>query len=227
MTHIRALSAADRREGAASPTAKKNPNRTAAHNSHSAPSSRGAGSPPSASARTAPRSPESAQGANSPNAPARGGGKQSRPAQQGKRFSARPSGVGGFGRMRGAGRVRGRRRGSPSVRRRDIFRYQLLSENIRARIPRMPRQGRGPSSPARGRRESVFPPARPHSADSGEYDNGSHEAIISLFHLPFRVRRVRRVRRRAGRGAPPGGQRGRRVLAAGGSDLGAGDPLGM
>ena len=36
-------------EGAASPTAKK-PNRTAAHNSHSAPSSRGAASPPPASA---------------------------------------------------------------------------------------------------------------------------------------------------------------------------------
>ena len=65
---------------------------------------------PSASARSAPRSPESAQGANSPNAPARGGGKQSRPAQQGKRFSARPSAVGGFGGMRRAGRVRGRRR---------------------------------------------------------------------------------------------------------------------
>ena len=89
---------------------RKKPNRTAAHNSHSAPNSRGAGSPPSASARPAPRSPDSAQGANSPNAPARGGGKQSRPARQGKCFSARPSGFGGFGRMRRAGRARGRRR---------------------------------------------------------------------------------------------------------------------
>ena len=76
--------------------------------------SRGAGSPPSASAWPAPRSPESAQGANSPNALARGGGKQSRPAQQGKRFSARPSVFGGFGRMRRAGRVRGRRRYPPA-----------------------------------------------------------------------------------------------------------------
>ena len=36
------------------------------------------------------------------------------------------------------------------------------------RIPRMPWQGRGASSPAQRDRESVFPPARPHSADSGE-----------------------------------------------------------
>ena len=90
----------------------------------------GSGSPPPASARSAPRSPESAQGANSPNALARGGGKQSRAAQQGKRFSARPS---AFGGMRRAGRARGRRPGSPPVRRRDIFRYQLLAKNIRAR----------------------------------------------------------------------------------------------
>ena len=38
----------------------------------------------------------------------------------------------------------------------------------RARIPRMPWQGRRAASPARGDRESVFPPARPHSAGSGE-----------------------------------------------------------
>ena len=79
--------------------------------------SRGAGSPPSASAWPAPRSPESARGANSPNALARGGGKQSRPAQQGKRFSVRPSAFGGFGRMRRGMRgraacARGRRRGA-------------------------------------------------------------------------------------------------------------------
>ena len=37
-----------------------------------------------------------------------------------------------------------------------------------ARIPRMPGQGRRASSPARGDRESVFPPVRPHSAGSGE-----------------------------------------------------------
>ena len=99
MTHIRALSAADRRGRARPARRRKKPNRTAAHNSHSAPSSRGAGSPPSASARPAPRSPDSARGANPPNAPARGGGKQSRPARQGKRFSARPSAFGGFGAL--------------------------------------------------------------------------------------------------------------------------------
>ena len=37
-----------------------------------------------------------------------------------------------------------------------------------ARIPRMPWQGHGASSPAQRNRESVFPPARPHSAGSGE-----------------------------------------------------------
>ena len=50
----------------------------------------------------------------------------------------------------------------------DIFRYQLLSENIRARIPRMPWQGAGENNRAQRNRESVFPPARPHSAGSGE-----------------------------------------------------------
>ena len=38
-----------------------------------------------------------------------------------------------------------------------------------ARTPRMPWQGRGASSPAQRDRESVLPPARPHSADSGEF----------------------------------------------------------
>ena len=38
-----------------------------------------------------------------------------------------------------------------------------------ARTPRMPWQGRAAASPAQGRRESVLPPARPHSADSGEF----------------------------------------------------------
>ena len=38
-----------------------------------------------------------------------------------------------------------------------------------ARIPRMPRQGAGENNRAQRNRESVFPPARPHSADSGEF----------------------------------------------------------
>ena len=38
----------------------------------------------------------------------------------------------------------------------------------KARIPRMPRQGAGENNRAQRNRESVFPPARPQSADSGE-----------------------------------------------------------
>ena len=37
-----------------------------------------------------------------------------------------------------------------------------------ARIPRMPWQGAGENNRAQRNRESVFPPARPHSAGSGE-----------------------------------------------------------
>ena len=149
--------------------------------------SRGAGSPPSASAWPAPRSPESARGANSPNALARGGGKQSRTAQQGKRFSVRPSGVGGFGRMRRAGRVRGRRRDSPPVRRRDIFRYQLLSENIRARCAvRLAKSGVG---------------ARRECPGKGAPRPAPHNATGKAFFRP--PVRSRRVQANPARNAPP------------------------
>ena len=173
----------------------------------------GSGSPPSASARPASRSPESARGANSPNALARGGGKQSRPAQQGKRFSARPSAFGGFGRMRRAGRVRGRRRGSPPVRRRDIFRYQLLSENIRARrkpqprhIPppppsasRSPESARGANSPnARTRAPSV----QPRTGRQGKHFSARPSAFGGFggMRRAGRVRGRRRAAAGSGRG---------------------------
>ena len=55
--------------------------------------------------------------------------------------------------------------------------------------PRMLWQGRGPSSPARGRRENVFPPARRHSAGSGE--------------SPARMRQRPAVRGAALRPTPP------------------------
>ena len=65
-----------------------------------------------------------------------------------------PHGATGKAFFRPPGRIR--RRGSPPVRRRDIFRYQLLSENIRARrkpqprhIPPPPSAWRSPES-ARG-----------------------------------------------------------------------------
>ena len=141
-------------EGAASPTAKK-PNRTAAHNSHSAPSSRRAGSPPPAFAWSGcltgrppvrSRAPLGraarvilwcyisaiTSGAGGiPRMPWQGRGASS-PAQRDRESvfqSARPHSA-GFGRIRRAGRARGRRRDSPPMRRRDIFRCQLLAENI-------------------------------------------------------------------------------------------------
>ena len=116
-----------------------------------------------------------------PECPGKGRGKTIAPSATGKAFFRPPvrirrvrgnaarwprpraaTGGGGFGAGNDIAAVR--RSGAG-----DIFRYQLLSENIRARIPRMPWQGRRASSPAQRDRESVLPPARPHSADSGEF----------------------------------------------------------
>ena len=127
----------------------------------------GSGSPPSASARPASRSPESARGANSPNALARGGGKQSRPAQQGKffRFSARPSAFGGFGRMR---RRWPRPRAATAAVRRVRGGERPLIRQIRGVL--------GGQAGRKGKRRGIIPPDIPKPVE-GRF---SRLAVIAL-----------------------------------------------
>ena len=163
------------------------------------------GSPPSASTRPASRSPESAQGANSPNALARGGGKQSRPAQQGKRFSARPSAFGGFGRMRGAGRVRGRRRAaagsgrgmtSPRFAGRGRMIFSAISYYPKTLGRDAPFACRRPSGECPGRGASANPSnsggfwgaGGAQGEKAGDYPPGHSQARRGAFFAPCRHR---------------------------------------
>ena len=125
---------------------RKKPNRTAAHNSHSAPSSRGAGSPPPASAWSGcltgrPARPQSA--------PLSGGGMSG----PGRGASANSAGIWGFGGAGGA--QKGNRRGySPehSQARRGAF-FALFAGSgspppASARsAPRSPESAQGANSP--------------------------------------------------------------------------------
>ena len=104
----------------------------------------------------------------------------------GRRASANLSNSGFFlggGRMRPAGSGRVPPPDTPSASRGDfraIRRFGFAAaprppgprrggrQRRRARIPRILRQGRTAFSPAQGRRERVFPPARPNLAGSGE-----------------------------------------------------------
>ena len=56
-----------------------------------------------------------------------------------------------------------------------------------ARIPRMPWQGAEENNRAQRNRKSVFPPARRHSAGSGEYGALAASAVGGLIKFAFRV----------------------------------------
>ena len=196
-------------EGAASPTAKK-PNRTAAHNSHSAPSSRGAGSPPPASAWSGcltgrPARPQSGAAGEGgagdmmalcglqhfpPRSPLSGGGMSG----AGRGASANSAGIGGFWGAGGA--QKGNRRGSPpNIIKPVEGRFSRGSRGAgspppaSARpAPRSPESARGANSPnalARARR------GQPRTAQQGKRFSVRPLAFGGFGRMRGRAGRVR------------------------------------